>query len=271
MSAQEVPAGYELSVVRAGAYMRCLENRTVIADPATLVCSNQGEVFRLAQHMGQPARETVISVDEATFRALLAEADPRGSDRMLPRFPADSLSLTGPIALCHAGLLRARTEDDPIALQELALDLARWSVQRSTRASTPEARITRRATDAVQHTRSILATRHSERLTLDGLARAAGLTPWHLSRVFRAATGESVHQYLLRIRLHRGLECVALGENNLARIALECGFSSHSHFTSAFRRAFGCSPSSASRYLSSRRLDLLTPQSEVQPGWFAPR
>ncbi|HEU4564232.1 MAG TPA: helix-turn-helix transcriptional regulator [Gemmatimonadaceae bacterium] len=243
---EEAPAAYELSVVREGAYLRHLRDRTVAADPSTLLCGTPAEPFRLAQRVGAAARETVVALDEPSFRALLGETDPRAGDAAAATFPADAITLTGRGALVHAALLRVHREgSDPVALQELAMELARWAVRPDTRPRRPARALSRHAMEAVHHTRATLAMRFAERLTLDDLGRAVSFTSWHLSRVFRAATGESVHQHLLRIRLHAALERVALGGRNLSRIALECGFSSHSHFTSAFRRAYGSSPSRA--------------------------
>ena len=244
LSPEEAPAAYEISVVRQGTYQRRLHGRTVVADPTTLVCGNQSEPFRLAHRVGAAARETVVAMDERTFRGLLREANARAGRAAAVRFPLDALSLTGRGALLHAALLRARREGrDPVAMQELALELARWAIRPRPAARSHGTALSPRAMDAVHHTRATLAARYAERLTLDDLALAVELTPWHLSRVFRAATGESVHRHLLQLRLNAALEQIALGTRTLSTIALDCGFSSHSHLTSAFRRAFGGSPS----------------------------
>lgn len=244
LSPEEAPAAYEISVVRQGTYLRRLHGRTVVADPTTLVCGNRAEPFRLAHRVGAAARETVVAMDERTFRGLLHERDARSGDETAVRFPLDALSLTGRGALLHAALLRARREGgDPVAMQELALELARWAIRPRPPARSRMATLSPRARDAVHHTRATLAARYAERLTLDDLALAVELTPWHLSRVFRAATGESVHRHLLQLRLNAALERIALRERTLSTIAQDCGFSSHSHLTSAFRRAFGSSPS----------------------------
>lgn len=243
LSPEEAPAAYEISVVRQGTYVRRLDGRRVVADPTTLVCGNLAEPFRLAHRVGAPARETVVAIDERTFRELLQEADARAGDALDARFPSDAHSLTGRGALLHAALLRARrVGGDPVAMQELALDLTRWAIRPRASAQLQARTLSPRAREAVHQTRATLAARYAERLTLDDLARAVALTPWHLSRVFRAATGESVHRHLLQLRLNAALERIALRESTLSTIALDCGFSSHSHFTSAFRRAFGASP-----------------------------
>ena len=74
------------------------------------------------------------------------------------------------------------------------------------------------------------------------VAAGFGVSPFHLSRVFRAETGISLHQYLLRLRMNQALSRLHAGEPHLSRLALDLGFSSHSHFSATFRRHFGESP-----------------------------
>ena len=52
-----------------------------------------------------------------------------------------------------------------------------------------------------------------------------------------------LHRYLTRLRLRAALERLAGGANDLTALALDLGFSSHSHFADAFRREFGRTPS----------------------------
>lgn len=73
------------------------------------------------------------------------------------------------------------------------------------------------------------------------VAAELGVSPFHLSRVFRTETGTTVHQYLLRIRMQEALSRLH-NEPRLSRLAHDLGFSSHSHFTETFRRHFGESP-----------------------------
>jgi AraC-like DNA-binding protein len=68
-------------------------------------------------------------------------------------------------------------------------------------------------------------------------------SPFHLARVFRAETGFSVDAYQRSLRLRAALERLPTYADGLTTLALELGFSSHSHFTETFRREFGVSPS----------------------------
>ena len=96
----------------------------------------------------------------------------------------------------------------------------------------------------VRATREVIDQGFGQRLTLTDIARQVHTSEFHLSRMFRAKTGYSIHQYLLQRRLRAGLNAISEGADDLTRLALDLGFSSHSHFTNAFRRAFGAPPSS---------------------------
>lgn len=73
------------------------------------------------------------------------------------------------------------------------------------------------------------------------IAAAAGASPFHACRVFRAETGMSIHEYRMALRLRMGLEQLETRER-LSALAYRLGFSSHSHFTDATRLHFGVSP-----------------------------
>jgi AraC family transcriptional regulator len=82
----------------------------------------------------------------------------------------------------------------------------------------------------------------TERVLLSDVADAVGASPAYLTDVFRRCEGISLHRYVTQLRLARSL--VELPHTaDLTTLALELAFSSHSHFTFAFRRAFGCTPS----------------------------
>ena len=80
-------------------------------------------------------------------------------------------------------------------------------------------------------------------LSLDRLARRAGLSPFHFHRTFRAAVGETIRSYAHRLRLERAAYRLLVHRDSVLDIALDCGFTSHETFTRAFRRRFGTSPS----------------------------
>jgi AraC-like DNA-binding protein len=81
-----------------------------------------------------------------------------------------------------------------------------------------------------------------ENLRVEQLAALAGYSPFHLCRMFRARTGQSLRQFRLQQRLGTALGRLADGEDDLAALACDLGFSSHSHMTAAFHRLLGRSP-----------------------------
>jgi AraC-like DNA-binding protein len=88
-----------------------------------------------------------------------------------------------------------------------------------------------------------LAESLGEPLRLCELARMLHTSPFHLARVFRAETGFSVNGYRLALRLRVALSRLVEHDGGLSALALELGFSSHSHFSDTFRREFGVAPS----------------------------
>ena len=86
-------------------------------------------------------------------------------------------------------------------------------------------------------------------LGLQSLAQESGYSRVHFIRMFKAATGQSPHNYLLNMRVERVRELLSKPALSLTDIALECGFSSHSHMTRVFRQFFGVTPSEYRRAL----------------------
>ncbi|MCB0189873.1 MAG: helix-turn-helix transcriptional regulator [Caldilineaceae bacterium] len=84
-------------------------------------------------------------------------------------------------------------------------------------------------------------------ITLDELAATVHLSAYELCRIFRAQTATTIHQYTMQLRLRAALERITDPGIDLTTVALDLGYSSHSHFTSAFRRAFGILPSALRR------------------------
>jgi AraC family transcriptional regulator len=80
-------------------------------------------------------------------------------------------------------------------------------------------------------------------LSLGSLAGHAGLSSFHLHRVFSAAAGETPKQFTLRLRLARASAMLLTADDSVLDVALSCGFQSHEAFCRAFRRRFGMSPS----------------------------
>jgi AraC-like DNA-binding protein len=94
----------------------------------------------------------------------------------------------------------------------------------------------------IRRTKEFLEATLSSSIQLTDISRAVGASPAYLTDLFSRFEGVPLHQYLTQLRLARAL--VDLPKtNDLTALALDLGFSSHSHFSFVFRRAFGCTPS----------------------------
>jgi len=87
---------------------------------------------------------------------------------------------------------------------------------------------------------------------LQTLASEAGYSQSHFLRMFRAATGTTPHQYLLDLKLEKVKELLATRKTPLIDIAAACGFSSHAHLSTVFRKRFGATPSRYARELNRK-------------------
>jgi AraC-like DNA-binding protein len=163
--------------------------------------------------------------------------------------PSEPVPTTPEVHLRHRRLVSALAHGEHgLGAEELAQDvvvavLTEGGCRTQPRlAETPIAR--RRRTELVESVRTELARNLDTKLDLRSLAFAVGASPFHLTRVFREHTGETLRRYHLRLRLRAALERLSEGEEDLTSLALDLGFSHHSHFSNAFRREFGCTPSS---------------------------
>ncbi|WP_269714377.1 helix-turn-helix transcriptional regulator [Caulobacter sp. NIBR2454] len=93
----------------------------------------------------------------------------------------------------------------------------------------------------VQRAKHVIHERGCERLSLQDIARAVGVSPVYLTQEFTRTEGMPLYQYQLHLRLGRALvelpHCA-----DITGLAIDLGFSSHSHFGAAFRRVFGVTP-----------------------------
>lgn len=80
-------------------------------------------------------------------------------------------------------------------------------------------------------------------VTVRSMAGVAGYSPFQFSRLFKASTGFSPHQFVLSLRLERAHRLLREPNAQLANVALATGFYDQAHLTNAFRRAFGVTPS----------------------------
>lgn len=103
-------------------------------------------------------------------------------------------------------------------------------------------RTQRLARERVEKAKSILKERMQDPPPLEELARMVSCSPFYLSRQFAQAGGMTMQQFLRQIRMERAAALLRTGKCNVTEAALEVGYNSLSHFSSAFHETFGCCP-----------------------------
>jgi len=218
-----------------------------VADPTVVTFHNRGRAYRRwrIDASGDRCDWLAFADDvlaDVAEREVPARADHDGSVpfrlAFIPVSPRLYLRQRQLFQQLHAG--RA----DPLELEEGAVDLLA-SVTRRASLGDDGSRWRRRRRHefaGIQCVREAIADRPEAKQSLRQLARSVGMSPYRLCRVFKREFGDTLTAYRNRLRLLSSLEAVYAGQD-LTTIALAYGFNSHSHFTAAFRMAFGTVPS----------------------------
>jgi AraC family transcriptional regulator len=101
--------------------------------------------------------------------------------------------------------------------------------------------------NAVQRMQAYIEAHLQEPITLHNLAEAAGYSPWHAAKVFKALTGKSPFEYIRLVRLSRAALRLRDEEVRVIDVAFDFVFDSHAGFTRAFSKQFGLTPQMFSR------------------------
>jgi len=279
---EERPLTHQIVFPRSGVFEFESRGEKLIADANQVLFFNRGQGYHVAHPAGAGDDCTVFAFDDSLLCDVLELVDPRWLDgRGSGASSSHSGALTQPFRFTHGlnderafwaheRLRRAAQSPHPeaLAIDEAAVELLCAVLQSAYRGRGQSAKTARPGTrvahsEAVQRARLFLATRYGDKASLDDVGRAAHASPFHLARLFRRDSGLTIHQYRHRLRLRAALARIADGETNLSELALELGFSSHSHLTDVFRAAFGLSPADCRKSLNVRRFRKMSRDLEV--------
>ncbi len=220
-----------INIPLRGLFARHGPGGTQVIDPMTVSLSNAGEVWR-SSHPG-PCGDAGIYVrlEVAAVEATLPSQTDH--DAGAP-FTEGYRRLDAAEWLAWAALVADARSGDLSAAA--ALDATLRLVERLGRApALPD-----HAHALTRAARAVLA---RESMAIPALARNLGVSPFHLCRSFRRATGHTIHAWDEGLRLRRAAAHLEAGGRDLTTVALDHGFSSHAHFSTRFHRAFGLTPS----------------------------
>ena len=218
-----------------------------VADANTVTYYNKGQCYRRRPLSANGDHCEWFAVTPEAIAETLSTHEPSAIDRHdapfpFARGPSDSDSYLHQRRVFHH--VSAESSPDRLFVEEAVLSILGdvTALAYAHEHVRPPARPRRRDVDLVEAARDVIARRFKENLSLSEIGRETGSSVFHLARIFKARTGFSLHAYRNQLRLRAALE--RLHEpGDLIEIALDLGFSSHSHFTETFRRSFGKTPS----------------------------
>lgn len=238
-SAEEFASATELVFPYRGVYMRHLGQDQAVAEANQVMFFNATEGYRISHPV--PGGDASLSL--AISEPLLHELAP-------PTFLRDGATLAfrrqrlriDTRAQSIVALLRHSLREniaEALEAESLALTLVQRALgPRTTHAS--GASIGRQK--LVDRAKLVLTSDLARRWTLAEIAAEVRCSAVYLTQVFQQVEGLPLYRYQLRLRLARALDLLAQYDD-LTALSLDLGFSSHSHFSAAFRGAYGCSPS----------------------------
>lgn len=242
-SAEECSQTTHLVFPYRGVYVRHVGSDDAVAEANQVLFFNSSQGYRVSHPVAGGDACLSFSIDESVLRELAPKEHVHdGSEflfrRQRLRIDARAQAL---VALLRHSLKRNVAET--LEAEILALTLARRSLgertSHATRASASRQKLVDRA-------KLVLSSDLARRWTLAEIATEVGVSPVYLTQVFQQVEAMPLYRYQLRLRLARALDL--LGEyDNLTTLSMDLGFSSHSHFTSSFRQAYGCTPAEFQR------------------------
>lgn len=240
--------GYALGLIEDGALRFRYQHSDHVAAPGDINLVVPGECHdgRAADGQGWTYRMLYLTPD--IVREAAAGLDCASA---LPDFSAGVLrdpELARCIRDAHIHLTRPCTSSlrkDSLLLRLLSLWIQRHAHERGAMPQAGSEHL------AVRRAKEYLKAQCTHNPRLKDLAKAAGLSPFHLLRVFTRTTGQTPHEFLIQQRVDKAR--IQLSSTlSLAYIAAECGFADQSHMTRLFRRQHGITPGNYRKIVLNR-------------------
>lgn len=250
---EEYSVSNSIVLMRRGAFSKHFGRRKVTADVNQAVFFSKDSVYRISHPAECGDRGTAFTVSPRILNDIVRELDPAIDEHPDQPFAF----VTGPcdpqLFWRHRELVRRleRSHEEPLehlwadvtTLQLVADVLESTFRQRNKPVAVRRAGTKTDHAEKVEAAKAYLAAQMSEPVTLTEVALEVGASPFNFARIFQQQTGLPIHRYLTLLRLRASLERLSEAGDDLTTLALDLGFSSHSHFTSVFKKEFEMTPS----------------------------
>jgi AraC-like DNA-binding protein len=246
---EEQHARFSVALVSSGTFQYDSPLGRALMTPGSMLLGNTGQCFECGHEHGTGDRCVSFWFSPEYFERLAAGAGIRGrhvgfaAARLPPLRELSSLA-----AHACAGLIGSHD----VPWEEIGIELATRALQLSMSRSMSAVAAPPGAEARVTRVVRRIEREADAKLTVGGLARDAGLSPFHFLRTFERLTGVTPHQYIRRARLRAAAVRLALEPARVLDIALDAGFGDVSNFNHAFRDEFGVSPRQLRRGFAAR-------------------
>ena len=245
---EECASATQLVYPYRGVYVRHLGRNDAVAEANQVLFFNAGESYSVSHPVDGGDACLTLAVEPSILAELAPKAELRSGAgvnfrRQRRRVDGRAQAL---MAMLRHSLMRGAAE--VLEAETLALTLIRRSLgERTSHAAAASAGRQKLADRA----KLVLSSDLARRWTLAEVAREVRVSPVYLTQVFQQVEAMPLYRYQMRLRLARALDM--LGDyDDLTTLGMDLGFSSHSHFSSSFRQAYGRTPAEFQRSVALR-------------------
>jgi AraC-like DNA-binding protein len=226
-----------------GVYIRHVGRSDAVAEANQVLFFNESESYRISHPVQGGDACISLALGEAALRELAPKEHVRPVGPLV--FTEHRLRIDSDTQVLAAQLRHRLVRDvtEPLEAETMVMALVRRALggrmSHSTRASVGRQKLVDRA-------KLVLSSDLARRWTLADIGAEVGVSPVYLTQVFQQVEGMPLYRYQLRLRLARALDLLDRYDD-LSSLGMDLGFSSHSHFTAAFRQTYGRTPAAFQR------------------------
>jgi AraC family transcriptional regulator len=238
-STEECTATTQLVFPYRGVYVRHLGSDQAVAEANQVLFFNASEGYRISHPVQGGDASLTLIISEPVLRELAPPTFLRDSPTLAFRQQRRRIDERAQVLVALLGHSLRHYIAEPLEAESLALTLVQRTLgPRTTHAA--GASVGRQL--LVDRAKLVVTSDLGRRWTLSEVAAEVRCSPVYLTQVFQQVEGLPLYRYQLRLRLARALDLLAQCDD-LTALGIDLGFSSHSHFSAAFREAYGRSPS----------------------------
>jgi len=231
-----------------GVYVRHVGRDDSVAESNQVLFFNRGEEYRISHPVAGGDACLSIGVADQWLDELAPRQQLRDRGGLAFRLQRLRLDERAQAMVAPLRYSLDRKVAEPLQAETLTLALIRQSLGERTPAAASASAGKQKLVDRAK---LLLSADPMRRWTLSEIGAEVGVSPVYLTQLFRQVEGMPLYRYQLRLRLACALDMLGRCDD-LTGLSLDLGFSSHSHFTAAFRQTYGRTPAEFQRSLRLR-------------------